>query len=107
MSNCAQSPSIIPNSRALIDMQGDRFVTVLQALIGGRWQSITILSSTASSDRGEATRLGRIEADELGVPWFDGARLPHFCRCCGEESVTGEDCCTDDFPEPADLREWS
>lgn len=109
MNNCAPtSPvSIIPNSRALLDMQGNRFVTVLQACIDGRWQSVSILSSTASEDRDQAEQLGRVEAAELGVPWFAGARIePHFCRCCGEESSTGKDCCTDDFPEPADVREW-
>jgi hypothetical protein len=107
MQTSAELCTPIPNARALLDHQEGRYVTVLQALINGRWEPITILSSTASSDRDEATRLGRIEADEFGVAWFDGARLPHCCRCCGEETETGEDCCTDDFPEPADVREWS
>ena len=31
---------------------------------------------------------------------------PHYCRCCGEETETDEDCCSDDFPEPGDIREW-
>jgi hypothetical protein len=30
---------------------------------------------------------------------------PHFCRCCGEETATSKDCCSDDFLEAADLRE--
>jgi hypothetical protein len=35
------------------------------------------------------------------------AEPAHYCRCCGEETSTGKDCCSDDFPEPGDLREWS
>ncbi len=30
---------------------------------------------------------------------------PHQCACCGEECPDGRDCCSDDFPEPADIRE--
>lgn len=30
---------------------------------------------------------------------------PHICSCCGEETSTGEDCCSDDFPEPGEIRE--
>lgn len=33
------------------------------------------------------------------------AAAPHLCRCCGEECVNGVDCCSDDFPEPGDIRE--
>jgi RecJ-like exonuclease len=29
----------------------------------------------------------------------------HQCRCCGEETQTGRDCCSDDFPEPGEMRE--
>lgn len=30
----------------------------------------------------------------------------HHCRTCGEECADGVDCCgSDDFPEPADIRE--
>lgn len=41
-------------------------------------------------------------------PWENNGELPvqpHVCRCCGEETETGEDCCSDDFPEPGDIRE--
>lgn len=31
----------------------------------------------------------------------------HLCGCCGEECPSGEDCCSDDFPEPGDVREAS
>lgn len=105
----ADSCAPIPNSRALLDYQGGRYVAVLQACIADVWTTITILAGTRSADRHETETLGREEAADLGVPWFNGARLvmPHWCRCCGELSATGEDCCTDDFPEPADLREWS
>lgn len=67
--------SIIPNSRAILDFSEGRFVTVLQALVEGRWQSISIVSSTASTSRNTAETLGRREARELGVPWSDGYRL--------------------------------
>lgn len=30
---------------------------------------------------------------------------PHFRRCRGEETDDGEDCCSDHFPEPVDVRE--
>lgn len=29
----------------------------------------------------------------------------HYCTCCGEECPDGVDCCSDDFPEPGDIRE--
>jgi hypothetical protein len=29
----------------------------------------------------------------------------HYCRNCGEECPDGEDCCTDDFPEPSEIQE--
>jgi hypothetical protein len=29
----------------------------------------------------------------------------HRCSCCGEECPDGRDCCSDDFPEPGDIRE--
>lgn len=42
------------------------------------------------------------------VAWLNGAaRKPYYCRCCGERSPSGRDCCSDDFPEPGDVREWS
>lgn len=31
---------------------------------------------------------------------------PHYCRCCGELCESGVDCCTDEFAEPGELREW-
>lgn len=43
--------------------------------------------------------LARVEALE--------PRPAYFCRCCGEESPTGRDCCADDFAEARDLREWA
>jgi hypothetical protein len=33
--------------------------------------------------------------------------LPHVCRCCGEDCDNGRDCCTDNFPEPGEVREWA
>ena len=34
------------------------------------------------------------------------AAIPeHFCRCCGEPCPDGFDCCTDEFPEPGEIRE--
>lgn len=29
----------------------------------------------------------------------------HRCKCCGEECPDGRDCCTDEFPEPGEIRE--
>lgn len=108
MQNRADLCALIPNSRALLDFQEGQFVTVLQACIADTWTTVSILSGTRSANREHSEQLGRTEAAELGVPWFNGARLvaPHWCRCCGELSPTGRDCCTDDFPEPADIREW-
>lgn len=34
-------------------------------------------------------------------------QFAYHCRCCGEVCEDGADCCTDDFPEPGDLREWA
>lgn len=34
-----------------------------------------------------------------------GRPLVHVCSCCGEECASGHDCCSDDFPEPGDIRE--
>lgn len=48
---------------------------------------------------------------ELGDVYAWGAErhkvkfLPHVCRCCGEECDDGKDCCSDDFPEPGEMRE--
>jgi hypothetical protein len=30
---------------------------------------------------------------------------PYYCRCCGEPTESGEDCCSDDFAEPGEARE--
>lgn len=65
----------IPNSRAMIDRREGKWVTVLQACINGVWTTVSILSNTASIDRATTEQLGRVEAFELGVPWFDGGRL--------------------------------
>jgi hypothetical protein len=35
------------------------------------------------------------------------AAAAHVCSCCGEETASGEDCCSDDFAEPGELREDS
>ncbi|MES1993164.1 MAG: hypothetical protein V4457_06060 [Pseudomonadota bacterium] len=33
---------------------------------------------------------------------------PKICQCCGEEmGLDQQFCCSDDFPEPGDLREWA
>jgi hypothetical protein len=110
MQTSAELCTPIPNARALIDFQEGAFVTVLQACIAEVWTTITILSSTRSTERVFAEQLGREEAADIGVAWFDGARLvaPRYCRCCGElVPLGGTDCCSDDFPEPADVREWA
>jgi len=31
----------------------------------------------------------------------------HYCACCGDACESGADCCTDEFPEPGELREWA
>lgn len=38
---------------------------------------------------------------------IDAANALHQCRCCGEPCEDGLDCCSDDFAEPADIREWA
>lgn len=31
---------------------------------------------------------------------------PDICPCCGEDMAPGQEfCCSDDFPEPGDIRE--
>jgi hypothetical protein len=65
----------IPNSRAMIDRNEGAYVAVLQACIAGIWTTVSILSATRSPDRATTELLGRKEASELGVPWFNGARL--------------------------------
>jgi hypothetical protein len=56
---------------------------------------------TPGSDRAAqaAERALMREADACWAP------EPHVCGCCGEQTDTGEDCCSDDFPEPGDVRE--
>jgi hypothetical protein len=34
-----------------------------------------------------------------------GVPRTHYCSCCGEECPDGKDCCSDEFPEPGDIRE--
>lgn len=66
---------LIPNSRAMIERREGAYVTVLQACIASVWTTVSILGDTRNTDRATTEQLGRIEASELGVPWFNGARL--------------------------------
>lgn len=56
-------------------------------------------------DRKHVEVFERAGANQFAV----AVRIPvpkvHYCRCCGEECPSGEDCCTDDFPEPGEIRE--
>jgi hypothetical protein len=66
---------LIPNSRAMIERREGAYVSVLQACIAGVWTTLMILGGTSSTDRATTEQLGRNAAYELGVPWFNGARL--------------------------------
>lgn len=35
----------------------------------------------------------------------DHEDVVHACSCCGEDCPDGVDCCSDEFPEPGDVRE--
>lgn len=72
-------------------------------LIGGPFAVLVIEGTKQIASRsGIQTR----EAAETAAEDF-GEVYMHTCTCCGEVCESGEDCCTDNFPEPGDLREWA
>ena len=67
--------------------------------------ALSFLQRGMSHAHGEDARDSLIE---YGVEIIFDRRAARVCRCCGEPVAPGAgDCCSDDFHEPGDLREWA
>lgn len=52
----------------------------------------------------EKSGLTDAQADQLRDA-YDAGPEPYICSCCGEECEDRKDCCSDELPEPGDVRE--
>lgn len=68
-------------------------------------ETLTAIAKVLDGREWSAADLETI-ADHLRAAGFQ-IREPadHQCSCCGEDCPDGVDCCSDEFPEPGQMRE--